>query len=120
MALHHTTTTTTTTLKKVPAIAPPPTFIHTDTVATAMRASVAILMVIVILFLGITALNTASEDSYDNAVVNGTDNTGEAHNLTDRTFGQMGETFAPAVVWGGIAALILLAGAVLVGANRGR
>jgi len=37
-----------------------------------MRASVAILMVIVILFLGITALNTASEDSYDNAVVNGT------------------------------------------------
>lgn len=85
-----------------------------------MRATVAILMVIVILFLGITALNTASEGSYDNAVVNGTERSADAHNLTDRTFGQMGEAFAPAVVYGGIGALVVLASALLVGATRGR
>jgi hypothetical protein len=85
-----------------------------------MRATVAILMVIVILFVGVFALNSASQATQDAAITNGTNVTEEAHDLTDRTFGAFGEVFAPGVVWMGIAVLILLALAVLVGSNMGR
>jgi len=84
-----------------------------------MRATVAILMVIVILFVGITALNTASNTT-EEVAMNGSQATSDAHNLTDKTFGQLGETAAPAVVYGGIAVLVLLSGVILVRAGYSR
>jgi len=84
-----------------------------------MRATVAIIMVIVILFVGITALNTASNSTQE-AAFNDSQASSDAHNLTDRTFGQLGETAAPAVVYGGIAVLVLLSGVILVRAGYSR
>jgi len=84
-----------------------------------MRATVAIIMAIVILFVGVTALNTASQSTED-AAMNASNASADAHNLTDETFGQFGDTAAPAVVYGGIAVLVLLSGVVLVRAGYSR
>jgi len=83
-----------------------------------MRATVAILTGISVLFVGVFALNDAAKDAYDPAVVNGTNETAAAYNTSQQVFNQMGQTGADAVVWMGVAAIILLSLGLLVGASR--
>jgi len=78
-----------------------------------MRATIAILAVIVILFVGIFALNSASTQTKDAAVTNGTNASEEAHNLADDTFGGLAKVIPPAIVYGGVAVLVLLSGLLL-------
>jgi hypothetical protein len=85
-----------------------------------MRATVAILTGISVLFVGVIAMNDAAESAYEPAVINGTNESAAAYNVSQQTFNQLGVAGGDGIVWMGIAAIILLAlGLLVVASNRG-
>ena len=84
-----------------------------------VRASMALLGGVVVLFLGWQALGTAAEGSYAPAVTNGTNESAAAWNMTTGVFEGIGAAASPAIVWGGVAAFILLALGLLVAVQGG-
>jgi len=86
-----------------------------------MRVSVAVLLGIVLLFAGLTAVSESAQQSRDAAVTNGTNATGDAYNMTRDTYGGITKAGSGAIVYMGIAAFILVALGYLVAAgNSGR
>jgi hypothetical protein len=86
-----------------------------------MRTSVAALGGIVILFVGFFGLSQQASQVKDVAVTNGTNATAGSYNLATEVFGGLGITMSSAVVWMGIAALILVVmGYLVVAGNSGR
>jgi len=79
-----------------------------------MRSSVAILLSIVVLFVGVTAISDAALNAEDTAVQNGTNQSASAYNMTTEVFGGLTEAAAPGLVWFGIGAIILVALGFLV------
>lgn len=84
-----------------------------------MRASVGLLGGAVILFLGITAVSESAQQSHDAAVINGTNSTASAWNMTDQVFTGIGQAASPAIVYGGAAAFVLLALGLAVAVSGG-
>lgn len=86
-----------------------------------MRASVAILLAIVMMFVMLTALGTQAGLTEDAAVQNGTDESAEAYNMTTQLYNGTGQALGPALAIGGVAAVVLIALGYLVKAGgRGR
>lgn len=83
-----------------------------------MRATTAILGSIVMLFLGFFGLSYAAENVQTQAL-NGTNQSAAAYNTTTAITDGLGQAFAPAVVWMGVAAIILIALGYLVFATSG-
>lgn len=82
-----------------------------------MRATVGIFGGIVTLLVGFYGLSEASSQTKDAAVTNGTNASSSAYNTTNAVVDGIGQAASPAVVWMGIAAIILVALAVLVTAG---
>lgn len=78
-----------------------------------MRASVAIVLGIVMLAVGFQALSLQSQDVAPD-INNSTNTTNDAYNATNDVYTGLGGTFATALPWMGFAAIILLAGGFLV------
>ena len=85
-----------------------------------MRASVAILGGISILFVGVIAISNGAQEAYDPAVTNGTNETAAAYNATEGVFEGITTAGGDAVVWMGVAAFILIALGLLYMAVPGR
>jgi len=83
-----------------------------------MRASIGLLGGIVVLFIGIQALGQAGK-SAEPAVNNSSVSTQAAYNMSTGIFEGIGAAASPAIVWGGIAAFILIALGLLVFATGG-
>jgi len=73
-----------------------------------MRASVAILGSIPLLFLGYMAVSQAAQDAYDPAVVNGTNASASAYNTSIGVVEGVSAGLSPGLVMGGIAGFILI------------
>lgn len=84
-----------------------------------MRAILAILLAIVILFGGFVALSYQSQ-AVGSTVDNGTNATQEAYNFSNQVYEGLGQVFSPAVVWMGIGAIVLLGLGFLVYVAGGR
>lgn len=85
-----------------------------------MRAILAILLAIVILFGGFIALGYQSQAVEDPAVQNGTYASQDAYNFSNQVYDGLGQVFSPAVVWMGIGAIVLLGLGFLVYVAGGR
>lgn len=85
-----------------------------------MRASVGILLAIVVLFGGFIAISMAGQSVQDTAL-NDTNASGDAYNFTTQLYETTGEVVGPGLVWLGIAAIVLIAAGYLVyAAQSGR
>jgi len=84
-----------------------------------MRASMGLLGAVVVLFVGWQALGTAADQAYAPAVTNGTNDSAAVWNMSTGIFEGIGATASPAIVWGGVAAFILLALGLLVAVQGG-
>ena len=80
-----------------------------------MRTTVAVLLAIPLLVVGVTAIGTQADQSESRAL-NASDN-GSAYNLSTELFGEFTTTAGPGVVFMGIGAVILGALGVLVAAG---
>jgi len=85
-----------------------------------IRASVALLGGIVILFVGFLGMNQAANQAYDPAVINGSNESAIAYNMSVGVLDGVGQAAAPATVWMGIAAFILVSLGLLYMAVPGR
>lgn len=87
-----------------------------------MRASVGLLGGIVVLFVGIIGIGRSANLAYEPAVANGTAGSASAYNMSRGVFEGLGQAAAPSIVWGGVAAFVVLALAflVIVGTRGGR
>jgi hypothetical protein len=86
-----------------------------------LRAIVAVVLAIVILFAGVYALSYQSQSVQDAAVTNGTNETAEAYNLTNDVYKGIAEVGSGAVVWMGVGTIVLLGlGFVVVAGRSGR
>jgi hypothetical protein len=86
-----------------------------------MRAILAVVLTIVILFAGVYALSFQSQSVEDAAVANGTNETAEAYNLTNDVYEGLTEVGSGAVVWMGAGVVVLLGlGFLVVGGRSGR
>jgi hypothetical protein len=85
----------------------------------AVRASMALLGGVVVLFLGWQALGIAAEGARETAVVNGSNESAAVWNMSTGIFEGIGAAASPAIVWGGVAAFILLALGLLVAVQGG-
>jgi nucleoside recognition membrane protein YjiH len=83
-----------------------------------MRASIALLGGIVMLFVGWQALGTAATNS-ESAAQAGSNQSAAAWNMSEAIYSGLGEAAGPSIVWMGVAAFILVACGVLVAAARG-
>ena len=84
-----------------------------------VRASMALLGGVVVLFLGWQALGIAAEGARETAVVNGTNESAAVWNMSTGIFEGVGAAASPAIVWGGVAAFILLALGLLIAVQGG-
>jgi ABC-type Fe3+ transport system permease subunit len=82
-----------------------------------MRASIAVLLGIVLAFVMITALGVSAQQTEDAAIANGTQESAEAHNMTTQIYDGVGQAFGPALAFGGAAAFVLIGAGVLVKAG---
>lgn len=82
-----------------------------------VRATLGILGAITMLFIGIVAVSTAAQQSESRAM-NSTNGGAEAWNATTGIVEGVGQAAGPAVVYGGIAAIILIVCGLLVMASR--
>lgn len=82
-----------------------------------MRTTVAVLLAIPILVVGVTAIGTQADQS-ESAGLNASDN-GSAYNLSSELFGEFTTTAGPGLVFMGIGAVIVGALGVLVAAGAG-
>lgn len=86
-----------------------------------MRASVAVFLAVSILFVGVFAISESAQQAHDPAVVNGTDATASAYNTSEAVFEGVAQVSSDAVVWVGIAAVIVIAlGLLYVASQSGR
>lgn len=86
-----------------------------------MRTSIAALGGIVILFVGFFGLSQQAQQVKDVAVTNGTNATSSSFNMTTNIFSGAGQAASGAVVWAGVAAVVLVAlGYLVVAGNSGR
>lgn len=86
-----------------------------------MRASVAVFMAISILFVGVFAISESAQDAQGPAVANGTDATASAYNTSEGVFEGVAQVSSDAVVWVGIAAVIVVAlGLLYMASQSGR
>jgi len=86
-----------------------------------MRSSVAILLGIVIMVVGVFGISQAGQDVKDQAVTNGTNATQDAYNVSTEVFGGLSEAAAPGVIWFGVAAIVVIAlGYLVVAGKSGR
>ena len=84
-----------------------------------MRTSVAVLGGITILFVGFFGLS--QQASQTQSAINQTGASGSAFNTSTQVFGGAGQVMSSAVVWMGIAALILVVlGYLVMAGNSGR
>lgn len=85
-----------------------------------MRTSVAVLLAVVIVFMGVFALSIQSDRVADTALSNNSTNaTSDAYNTTNGVFEGVLGAMSPALVWMGAGAIILVSLGVLVGAHSG-
>lgn len=85
-----------------------------------MRATVGILLAIVVLFGGFVAISYAGQSAEETAL-NGTNASADAFNFTTELYNVTGQVVGPGLVWLGIGAVILIAAAYLVyAAQAGR
>lgn len=82
-----------------------------------MRTTVAVLLVIVLLFVGVTAISESAQQSKDTAM-NTSNATSDAWNLSTDVFGGTTTAASSALVYGGIGAIILVALGILVAAGN--
>lgn len=86
-----------------------------------MRSSVGVLGGITVLFVGVYGLSEAASQTRDPAVTNGTNSTASAWNSTTAVLDGVGQAFSPALVWMGVAAIVLIAlGFLIAAGNSGR
>jgi len=83
-----------------------------------MRSLMAVLGGIVFLVIGVFSISTIANSTRDVAVQNGTNESAEAYNATTGVFEGITQTAGPAIVWGGIAAIVLVALGFLVYAGQ--
>jgi hypothetical protein len=74
-----------------------------------MRVTVALLGSITLFFVGGFAIAEAASQSYDPAVVNGTNATAAAWNTTEGVMSGVLTAGSGAVVWAGVAAVVMVA-----------
>lgn len=86
-----------------------------------MRTIGAVVLAIMIIFVGIIAVSTVAQDTEDAAVTNGTNASGDAWNATtDVTQGLM-QGYVPLLVYGGIGTIIIVGlGYLVVAGSTGR
>jgi len=82
-----------------------------------MRTILAIGLAVAIVFVGITAVSEQAQQV--SPTVTGGTAAGDAYNLTEETFEGVGIALSPGLVLGGVAAVVLVALGVLVGAAGG-
>lgn len=85
-----------------------------------MRASVALLGGIVVLFTGWQFLGQAADQSRDAAVTNGTNGSAAAYNMSTGIYEGVGAAAPGMVVWGGVAAVVLISCGLLLRGAHGR
>lgn len=85
-----------------------------------MRTIVAVGLAVVMLFIGIQALGLEAGNTQDAAVDNGTNESAAAWNMTTGIYSGLGQTYAPALVFMGIGAVVLVALGILVSVGGGR
>jgi len=83
-----------------------------------MRSLMAVLGGIVFLVIGVFGISTIASNTKDAAVNNGTNSTSNAWNATTGVFEGITQTAGPALVWAGIAAVVLVALGFLVYAGQ--
>lgn len=86
----------------------------------ALRAFLAVILAIVIVFIGLTAISYQAQSVEDAAVTNGTNETAEAYNLTTDVYEGVGDALPGILVYGGIGVLVLLALGFLLTSVPGR
>jgi hypothetical protein len=85
-----------------------------------MRASFGLLAAIVTLFIGVQALSIAGQNASP-TVQNASNTTQYTYNMSTGIFEAVGTAASPAIVWGGVAAFIVLAlGLLYVTVGGGR
>lgn len=84
-----------------------------------MRASVAILLSIVLAFIMITALGVSAQD-VESTAMSDSNESADAYNMTEQLHDGVGTALGPGLVFGGIAAFIVIALGFLVKAGGGR
>jgi len=85
-----------------------------------MRTYLAVVLAIVILFVGLPAVQQSADTSEDAAIANGTDASAEAHNMTTELYDNYGLAAGQMLVYGGIGATVLVAIGVLYKSGGGR
>lgn len=86
-----------------------------------MRTSGTLFVVIAILALGFVSTAYLAQSTHDAAVVNGTNASATAYNLTEDVQRTVGQTLPPALVLGGLVALAIVGAGLLVAYGpRGR
>jgi len=86
-----------------------------------MRVTVGVLLAIVILFGGFTALSMQADQVQDTAVTNGTNQSAEAYNLTSQLYNGVGQGLSEGLVYMGIGAILVVAlGYLVVAGKSGR
>lgn len=86
-----------------------------------MRTVLAIVLAIVMLFVGFHAISMSADQTEDPAVTNGTNASSDAWNLTTKFTEGMGSVLTPALAYGGAGAIVLLAlGYAVAAGGRGR
>lgn len=85
-----------------------------------MRISIGILGGIVLLFVGIFAINESAEQAYEPAVTNGSNASASAYNTSEAVIQGVAQSTTPYLVYAGVAAFILVSlGILLVASQRG-
>lgn len=79
-----------------------------------MRTVIAVGVAVCMVFIGFHALGTQAQLSEDAAVENGTNDSEAVWNMTTELYGGGGTALAPALVWMGVAAVVLVSLGVLL------
>lgn len=83
-----------------------------------MRSLMAVLGGIVFLVIGVFSISTIANSTKDVAIQNGTNESAEAYNATTGVLEGLTQTAGPAIVWMGVAAVVLVALGFLVYAGQ--
>lgn len=81
-----------------------------------MRTTLAVLLAISILFVGVTAMSEAGQQSEDTAL-NSSNSSADAWNMSTDVYGGLGDAGSSALVYGGIGAIVLVSLGILVNAG---
>jgi hypothetical protein len=84
-----------------------------------MRMSIGLLGGVVVLFIGIVGIGRSADLAYEPAVVNGSNSSAAAYNMSQGVFEGVGAVASPAIVWAGVAAFVVLSLGLLVAVGSG-